>query len=708
MQLPTLHALLIGIDGYRPNRLYKSLRGAVGDINLIESFLRQTLQVPPECIYRLTSANQDDPALLAPRAKDIEPTYENIVSAFDQITKTAQPGEQVYVHYSGHGGRAVTAYPLLKQGIEQSNESIVPMDIGDTAAGRYLRDVEIATLLKRMTDKGLIVTVVLDSCHSGGATRGDAEIRSSHEPDRLARTSESLVASREELERNWLVETQRFELGAGLPQTRQYVLLAACRPNEYAYEYSPSEKGQKHGALTYWMIDTLRRAAASGQPLTYKLLHDRVNAQVQSKFAQQIPMISGECDRLVFGSDRWATPFTASVISVLSETRVRLNAGQAQGISTGTHFSIFPLNTADFTDKARRVATVEVASVEASESAAKVLSVEEGGIEGDRKIEPGAPAVLVSAPVELVQRVRLMDDKVAGEQEGELPSALAIVQKEELGKVRQALVGNSWIVEEKVGESALYQVAIDQQGNYEICKGAPVPNLRPILSINDLSAPQRVVDRLVHLAKYQAVQSLSNPGSALSRALKVELLSQDKKSFPNPENIAVISEEIVCLRLVNEGDRPLKVAVLDIEPNWAVSQIAVDGIESPFFALDRGEVKDILLRLKVPDNEAYEQSQEIIKVFAVRKGLADFRWLTLPALDEPPKPSNAEADEALLASRSFTKKGALEEISPLNDLLKLIGSDRDKAHNALRSVSVVVDPTQEWIAKQVQITVKRQ
>jgi len=706
-QTPIVHALLIGIDGYKPNQLYKSLRGAVRDINLVETFLKQTLQIPPERIHKLTAPNQEDMALLAARSAQEEPTYENIVNAFKDITEIAKPGEQVYFHYAGHGGRATTVYPNLKQGSgEQHDEGIVPMDIGDTAEGRYLRDVEMTTLLKRMTDKGLIVTVVLDSCHSGGATRGDAEIRSGGQPDTLTRTGESLVATREELERNWLEETRQQGIGvAGLPQARNYVLLAACRPNEYAYEYSPNGGTEKNGALTYWMIDTLNSIATSGLSLTYKLLHDRVNAQIQSKFPQQIPMIVGESERLVFGSDRWSTPFTVSVIKVISDTQITLNAGQAQGLSKGTRFSIYPFKTTDFTDKARQVAIVELTRVDASESTAKVLKPEEGGIEVKGKLEPGAPAIMVSAPVELIQRVRLTDDKAAGEQENELPSNLVSLQKEALDKVRQALVGNGWVVEEKAGESALYQVAVDRQGNYEICKGMPIPNLRPLLSITDLTAPQRVVDRLVHLAKYQAVESLDNSSSRLAQVLDVELLTEDKQPFSDPQNLTVQSDEIVCLRLTNKGTQPLKVAVLDIEPTWEVSQIAIGGIESPFFALDQGAVENILLRLRVPDDAVYQQTKETIKVFAVQQGLADFRWLTLPPLDEPSKTRGAKFDDEL--TEVVTRGGEPEGINPLNNLLKMIGADLDKAPNATRSASVVVDPRQEWVTKQIQIVVRR-
>jgi len=707
-QAPTIHALLIGIDYYKPNQLYKSLKGAVRDINLVDTFLKGTLKLSPERIRRLTSPYREDTALLEARSvQEQEPTYENIINAFNEITATAKPGEQVYIHYSGHGGRATSIYPFKQ---ELNDEGIVPIDIGDTEEGRYLRDVEMTTLLKRMTDKGLIVTMILDSCHSGGATRGDAEIRSGGQTDTVQRSSKSLVAEPEELEQNWRDLTRNRAIGAaGLPEAREYVLLAACRPNEYAYEYAVNGGTERNGALTYWMIDTLTSVATSGQPLTYKLLHDRVNAQIQSKFPQQIPMILGESDRLVFGSDTWSTPFTVGVIRVISDTQITLNAGQAQGLSKGTRFSIYPFKTTDFTDKASQVAIVELTRVDASESTAKVLKPEEGGIAVNGKLEPGAPAIMVSAPVDLIQRVRFTDNKVEGGQENELPSNWVNRQKEALDKVRQALAGNGWVVEEKEGESALYQVAIDREGNYEICKNMPIPNLRPLLSINDPAAPKRVVDRLVHLAKYQAVESLDNSSSKLAQALEVEVLMEDGQPFPDPQNLTVKSEDIVCLRLSNKGNQPLKIAVLDIEPTWEVSQIAVGGMEAPFFALDTGAVENVLLRLKVPDDDAYKQSKETIKVFAVQRGLADFRWLTLPPLDEPSETRGAKLDEALeeVVTRSATRGDEPEGINPLNNLLAMIGADLDKAPNATRSASVVVDPKQEWVTKQIQIVVER-
>ncbi|MGP1385369.1 MAG: caspase family protein [Thainema sp.] len=710
-QSPNLHVLLIGIDYYKPNRLYRSLRGAVRDISLVETFLKKTLKVPGERIHKLTSINPEAAALLEMRlTPDQEPTYTNIVQAFNVITQMAHSGEQVYIHYAGHGGRATTIYPFKQ---ESRDEGIVPMDIGDTEAGRYLRDVEMATLLKRMTDKGLIVTVVLDCCHAGGKTRGDMEIRSAGQTDTMPRLSHSLVAELEVLERNWLDLTQNGVIAAaGLPVTRKYVLLAACRADEYAYEYAVNGGTEQNGALTYWMIDTLTSAAISGQPLTYKLLHDRINAQIQSKLPQQTPVLLGDGDRRVFGSDTWLTPFTVTVIKVITDHQITINAGQAQGLSNGTRFSIYPLNTTDFTDKTRQVAIAELTQVNASESTAKIIPIEEGGVGVRGELEPGSPAVMISAPIELVQKVRFSADKTEGELEDELPANLVHRQQDALDRVRQALMNNGWIKEEKGEEIALYQVAIDRKGNYEICKAIPISNLRPLLSIDDPTAPNRVVNRLVHLAKYQAVESLDNSSSKLANVLDVEILTVEGVSFPDSQNITVHHEDVICLRLANTGHQPLKLAVLDLEPTWAISQIPIGGIEAPFFDLDQGAVTKVLLQLRVPDNSMYQQTKEIIKVFAVEKGLADFRWLTLPPLDELPNTRGGKLDEEfknMIETITTRSAGQTESngINPLHYLLTMIGKDSGIAPKAQRSASIVVDPSQEWVTKQIQVFVER-
>lgn len=82
----------------------------------------------------------------------------------------------------------------------------------------------------------------------------------------------------------------------------------------------------------------------------------------------------------------------------------------------------------------------------------------------------------------------------------------------------------------------------------------------------------------------------------------------------------------------------------------------------------------------------------------------------LPPLDEPSQTRGAKLEEELeeavkgVVTRSM---GEPEGINPLNNLMKMIGADLDKAPTSTRSASMVVDPKQEWVTKQIQIMVER-
>jgi hypothetical protein len=702
-QIPNIYALLIGIDYYLPNRLYKSLKGAVRDINLVADYLLKTLNIPSEKMFKLTSPNPEVAETI--ETKDPEPTYENIVAKFQAITEIAQPGEQVYIHYSGHGGRTTTIYPELK-GNDQLDEGIVPIDVGNES-GRYLRDVELATLLKRMTDKGLIVTLVLDSCHSGEATRGDdVAIRGPGETDTALRDSESLVAQRQELIENWQALTDGIPAsitpGQWLPQPRDYVLLAACRPSEYAYEYAVSGK-ERHGALTYWMIDTL---TSSPSGLTYKTLHDRVSAKIQSKFPQ-MPMLVGESDRFVFGVERRSLQYAVNVLEVIeaevteadSEPKkvvkqVRLNAGMANGLGPGARFAIYAFGTTDFTQKNKQLAIVEIAKVGASDAWADVIEVLR-----EDKIDSGAQAVMLSAPVDLVRGVRLFKKEV-GEKDNELPQVIKDKEDDALSAVKEALAGNGWLKLADAQHKEDYLVAVNQLGEYEICVGTPIENLLPALKIQDSEAPQQVVQRLVHLAKYQAIQELSNQFSELTNQLEVELLTQPNwrpgmpkkpQSFTDPTNLVVKAGESTFLRIKNISPHVLNVTVLNLQANWAVSRLKIRNQESSFYPLNPNDVILEALNFELPDTERYNQARETLKVFATI-GKNDFRWLELPSLDEEIAP------KAQLFDR---------DNSPLGRLLAAVGADVGEPPFRSRPAVPIFDPSQEWTTKEIQIAILR-
>jgi hypothetical protein len=569
------------------------------------------------------------------------------------------------------------------------------MDVGDQ--GHYLRDVEMTTLLKRMTDKGLIVTVIFDSCHAGGATRGDGDIRGSRNgrPDMEERTTDSTVADRSELLENWRVATQNSNKKGWLPNQRDYVFLGACRPTEFAYEASFSAGQERNGALTYWMIDTLNSHPTG---LTYQALYDRVKGQIQSKFPSQLPMLLGEGDRLVFGRELKPVQYSLTVVSVMPEA-VTLDGGLAQGLSKGSRFALYPVGS-DFTDWQKCLAVVEVTELQASTVTAKILSLAESGVAVVmEQIKPGLPAVMESAPIDLQQRVRLYLKQV-GDQENELPQDLANQQAAALAAVRIAMESNGWVTEVKDDqENGQYQVAVGRDGTYEISLLTPIKNLTPALSIDSSDAAAAVVKRLVHLVKYQSVQSLDNLQSKVS--IELELLDENQQPFPDYKDLKLKSGTI-HLRIKNTDNQPLNIALFDLEATWAITLLPIQNQEAIFYTLAPGQSLMETLDLVIPEGEEYQDKKEIIKLFATR-GTANFKWLELPSLDEDLGKRGLELDESLqqlVQTKGVTRGEPV--ISPLNKLLSQIGADVDDPLPVTRAVRPKPTPNADWIVKFVE------
>jgi hypothetical protein len=689
-ETPRLFALLIAADCYLPNELpegsYPSLRGCVRDVQHVEDFLRRRLALPEDRLVRLTATNTG--AAEPPEPPERRPTYENIVGAFQWLTRQAGRGDQVYIHYSGHGGRTPTLLPDVK-GPKGLDETLVPIDIGSSSA-RYVRDIELAKLLREMVDRGILVTIVLDSCHSGGATRGlDVAERGVEFVDRTPRPTESLVASLQDLRACWRGETGEPAQGvtrnlATLAAPLGYTLLAACRPAESAYEYAFDGK-ERNGALTYWLLDALQQI---GPDLIWKTVYDRVLAKVHSQFERQTPLLQGDPGGGVLGAERVQPEFATLVLSAdTAAQRVTLATGQAAGVRKGAQFVLYPRGTQDLSRAETRTALVEVDQLGAAESGARVVQTF-----GGKPIEAGDQAVLVgAASVKLVRKVRLLRPDGS-------PAEPADVALE---RVKQALPGNGWVELTEAGQPpADFIVTLSADGSsYEICDraGQPITNLRPALAANDPASAPRVVRRLVHLTKYRAVQELDNNDSTspLKGKLVVELLALPDdfdpadKPEPKPYPAGGIPPTLkpgqwTCLRVTNNSAQVLNIAVLDLQPDWGVSQAFPTDQNLDFEPLDpKGEPLVIPLRAGLP--EQYAEGADTLKVLAT-VGTTSFRALTLSALDQPAQP-----------------KGARGPQNPLEELVQAVAAEKPLT----RTLSPSATPSREWAVAQVEVRIRR-
>ena len=647
------------------------------DINHVEQFLLTSLGVPSKNIIKLTASDNGSTQPAEPRK--LWPTYENIVAGFKTLISEAQPGDQVYIHYSGHGGTVKSLLPALKS--NGLDEALVPMNIGRCEA-RFFRDLEMAKYLRTMAEHKLLVTMVLDSCHSAGMTRGpDARVRGLGFID-TATPQDSLVASIDELAEAWRQlsgeTTRSLSAAHWLPAAEGTIVLSACGPSELAYEYA-FDGVESNGALTYWFLNSLGELGLS---LTYKQLHDRVAAKVHSQFASQTPHLEGDGNRIVFGIDRVPASYAAVVTAVdAAKNRVVLNVGQAQGVRRGSEFAIHSLTKRDSENQDGRLGVATIDVLGATDSSAKFSSTT-ATIEA---VEQGDQAVLINpGSIQLVRNVRLLRERRT--------EKIWKKHRQLLDSIAEGVRQSSWLklVDEKT--PANYQVAISDNDELEIldASGKTLTRPLPLASLNE----DIVVKRLEHLTKYHIIEEIDNHDtrSPLARKLSVEWAGsqQDFEYGEQPAPVPFDSDtpvvkdgDWVFFRMKNLSENLLRVVVLDLQPDWGISQVHPDP-PLKFVELEAGCEELVPLRAGLPAD--YEEGRDILKVFGSLTS-ANFTWLLMPSLD--------------CGGRS--PKSANRQPSGLDLLLDAISDERPK----MRNLSPAAYPSRGWTTTQIELQVTK-
>jgi Caspase domain len=92
-----------------------------------------------------------------------QPSFMNIVEAFKAMSEVSQPGDAVFVLFSGHGGRILDE-PHQDEEHESYDEMIVPCDYNMSG---LIRDTLIFKTLLAPMRYGVTVTVLMDACDNG-------------------------------------------------------------------------------------------------------------------------------------------------------------------------------------------------------------------------------------------------------------------------------------------------------------------------------------------------------------------------------------------------------------------------------------------------------------------------------------------------------------------------------------------------------------
>lgn len=350
------YALLIGANQYQNLEEKWWLKGPANDVQLVASYLTTEAPVP---------FPQDHVTVLTDGVAGYDaPTLAAIRTAFADLTATVEPGDFVYLHFSGHGTQAPALDPSTE--LDGLDELFLPVDIGKWsdqvgAVENALVDDEIGALIDGLRAKGANVWAVFDSCHSGTVTRSldgaDEEVRTRQlSPAVLGMDPEAMedVVSRSVGDPR---ETEGpFDGGTG---EGSFVAFFAAQTNEVTPEKNlpkgkPGRKPQ--GVFTWTLMETLAEYPGA----TYGQIGQEVLRRYSVKnLAKSTPLFEGDLDQVVFAGEggtrvsQWQAEVT--------EAGFTIPAGTLHGLSEGAVLAVMG-SAADADDAA--IGYVELTSVD--------------------------------------------------------------------------------------------------------------------------------------------------------------------------------------------------------------------------------------------------------------------------------------------------------------------------------------------------------
>lgn len=369
-------ALLVGVGDYRGDWI-KDLKGPPGDVARMKRLLSAEggFGFPEQNICELIDAD-------ATRAN-----FEAAVS--DWLGARARDNAQIVVFFAGHGSQLPD-----NDGDEddQLDETYLFHDSGfPLGYSAPLRDDEFNALMLKLRAAGRDqkITVILDSCHSGTATRGVAARVAARSHPYDGEIPEAGSVSLTRVDGNAAAESW-FQQRDG--DKGSYVVLAAAADGSAALEMAVAGAGPdaRPGVFTEALYAVLSRGG--GQRPSYLDIEPEVRRLVRAR-SHQSPRFFGDVESEVFGEPVSERMFLWRVREALADGVVRLGSGPLPGAGPRAVFRIYDKDTPgeDFGDPAASKAQAEVTALAGGAATASVFGLRQG-----EKVEVDDYALLVN------------------------------------------------------------------------------------------------------------------------------------------------------------------------------------------------------------------------------------------------------------------------------------------------------------------------
>ncbi|HEY9635394.1 MAG TPA: caspase family protein [Coleofasciculaceae cyanobacterium] len=312
---PRKLALLVGVNQYPDSQRFNNLEGCITDVDLQQELLIHRFGFNPNDILRLTSD----------ATPDKQPTRNNILTAFEEhLIKQAKPGDVVVFHFSGHGSRLPEPDPIQTCRNDNFNSTLVPADDEKNGLAQDIMGRTLFLLLSALKTEN--VTAVLDSCYSGGGTRGNFRVRSVP-GDRMKVNPEEIA-----YQKRWIEQLQLSD--AELARRRcagvaKGVIFASAQRDEEALDARFS--GFNAGAFTYLMTQYLWQQTDNVGSAIGSATAQRAIAQITRSIKSisgsgQNPLVDGDPSKSVYFINK-QVPSTDAVITKVEGDKATLWLG---------------------------------------------------------------------------------------------------------------------------------------------------------------------------------------------------------------------------------------------------------------------------------------------------------------------------------------------------------------------------------------------
>jgi metacaspase-1 len=196
--------------------------------------------------------------------------------AITDVVNKAHTGDVVVITYSGHGSWVVDKD---SDEPDQRDEVLCPHDIGQN---RPLKDDELHDIFSDR-ERGVHITLIADSCHSGSVARFAPAIEEAESRQRVRFLPPETFLPQED-------RAAAARVGPAIisPKRHAGVLLSGCQDIEFSYDAYFG--GRPNGAFSYFAIKTLGNLPNNA---TYRDWYRKIRQHLPSQQYPQTPNLQG-------------------------------------------------------------------------------------------------------------------------------------------------------------------------------------------------------------------------------------------------------------------------------------------------------------------------------------------------------------------------------------------------------------------------------